>query len=146
MEMARNLYAGARRRWYHFLGPIFIALLVGAFTVSDVLSDREEQQRIREKVTALQEGYIIYYRLPQGGWTSMFVDEIRGDSVVVRENRLSVDKQNDVRRIDDQENYSHKQTLYPRSDLVRLADEKRIGKIYRNYTYEMEYLRSLENE
>ena len=130
-------------RFYYFTGLFLALVLVGLFMCLKASSDKEVLENLHSKIDTLDEGLVINYRLPDKQKTSMYVDSVKGDSVWVRENRMSTTGQ--IMKINKTENFSDQQTIYLKDELRKLANDERILDIYITSAYLRKHIKE-ENE
>lgn len=130
---SKALLKDTRYRFYHFSGLLLIFLFACTFAALAISSNKEVLERNHNWIKRLDKGLVINYKLPDKQKTSMYIDSIKGDSVWVRENRMSTTGQ--VMKINKTENYSDKQTIYLKDELHKLVDEDRIIDIYMTAAY-----------
>lgn len=128
-----ELQKNTSRRFYHFTGTFLILAFVVFVASMMIWGSIENKDRRKNEITNLKEGNVIVYELPDGKKTCMYVDSVGGDSVYVRENMLSTNK--DAGRIDEPENYAEEQAIYTKSQLLKMEEDKLIKSIYFSTTY-----------
>lgn len=123
----KDTYIKSRYRWYYFIGTILFFALISFFITLMILGNRENEKNMLESIDSVYAGQTIFYKLDDGNKTCMYVDSIIGDTLIVRENTLSVNR--DMYQIDEPENYSKKQTFYTKSQLKEMMDEDKLIEI-----------------
>ena len=127
-KQAMSLYKKTQYRWYHYIGAFFLI----TFFVSTILlifsGQKERKDDLSTKIENISQGNVIYYKLSNKEKTSMYVDKVVNDTVVVRENKLSTNK--NVSTIDIKHNYTDKQTFYMKSTLFEMHKQDKIIKIH----------------
>ncbi|NDW08738.1 hypothetical protein D0T56_03595 [Dysgonomonas sp. 520] len=132
-EEAENLRKSTNRRFYHFIGTFLILAFFMSIAILIFSDSRDRQESLLTKIEKITEGQVIVYKLDNGEKTCMYVDGVRGDTVLVRENRLSTNK--NVSYIDEPENYTHGQTFYTKVQLRKMLKDEILTKIYLSTTY-----------
>lgn len=75
-------------------------------------------------------GSIIAYKLNNDENTCMYVIQVKGDSLMVRQNKFSI-KKNRLDLIDLPENYTDKITVFTKHDLYQLIEQNKLSGIYK---------------
>ncbi|MTG98480.1 hypothetical protein NWE55_08755 [Myroides albus] len=120
-------------RWYHFLLSGFTILFVLIFVIGMWIGNRQENDYKRDQIAILETGDVVFYELENGDRSAMYVTEVAGDTLYVRQNRKSVQK-GDVFLIDEPMYYTEKVTLFSRTKLEELFAEDKVYKIYKSTT------------
>ena len=127
-DQAESLYEKTRYRWYHYTGTIFAIILILSIALLIFSGEREREDKVLSQIENIAADEVIYYKLNDDEKTSMYVDKVVNDTIFVRENKLSTNK--NISTIDRKHNYTDKQSFYLKSTLFEMHKKKRIIKIY----------------
>lgn len=133
-DKADDLLKKARYPLSCFTGVIILSLALvvllgyGSFS-TNVLNKRGNSIMVVDNIlNNIRPGAVIFYLSENGEKTSMIVDEISSDTLFVRKNNQTT--MNNVYELDIKENYSSDQSIYTRSQIRKMNDEKIILNIY----------------
>ena len=129
-DQAMSLYKQTRYRWYHYIGACLLIAFFASVALLIFTGEKERNENLSSKIENICEGNVIYYKLNGKEKTSMYVDKTVNDTVFVRENKLSTNK--NVSAIDIEHNYTDKQTFYLKSELFEMHKQDKIIKIYQS--------------
>lgn len=134
-----------RYRFYHYTALMLFAAFAAMMVVLVVTGDIEKREQIAEQIENMSRGKVINYKLDNGEKTSMYVEEVKGDTLFVFENKYSTT--GSVYHINETENFSKNKTVFTVTKLKELADRKKIIDIYTSASYTIqELLKEHENE
>jgi len=129
-EQAMSLYTKTRYRWYHYIGTFLLVTFFASIALLIFTGEKERKDDLSTKIENITKGHVIYYKLNNKERTSMYVDEVVNDTVFVRENKLSTNK--NVSTIDLKHNYTDKQSFYLKPTLLEMYKQDKIIKIYQS--------------
>ena len=129
-DQAMSLYKKTKYRWYHYIGTCFLIALFAGTALLIFSGEKERKEDISAKIENISKGHVIYYKLSDDKKTSMYVEKVVNDTIFVRENKLSTNK--NVSAIDIEHNYTNKQTFYLKPALLEMHENSKIIKIYQS--------------
>ena len=127
-DQAESMYKKTRCHWYYYIGTIFAFIIFFSIATLIFSEEKDHKKELSSQIENIREGNVIYYKLSDKKRTSMRVDKVVNDTVFVRENKLSTNK--NVSTIDKRHNYTDKQTFYLKSTLIEMHEKNKIIKIY----------------
>lgn len=130
---SQTLLKNKRYPWYYFIGTTLFILFVLSFAAlmfSGSQKSKEEKKHLLDKAHA---GYTILQKLDNGDKTCMLITAVRNDTVFVRENRLSTNR--NVYDINELPNFSEKVTPYTFDHLQKMIDKGEITDIVQTTLY-----------
>lgn len=130
--------------WYYFTGAALFGIFALSFAVLMIWGSQENKERKLHLLDKAHAGYTILQKLDNGDKTCMLITDVRNDSVFVRENRLSTNK--NVYDINELENFSNKITSYTFAQLQEMIDNGSITDIVQTTLYFDLISKKLENK